>query len=481
VEHFFVSERKVARYFEPPAGTDLDGLAVVRRAGALKDGTPFFLGADMRPIEPLCTFFFELAKVLKPKTLADYAYDLMDLVGFLEQLDEPADLLSAAEEDLVAYRRERTQLQDAPIAPATWRRRRAAINSFYDWAVDSGALARRPYFKRKSGRDALSGGPVPQLDVRPLSYRQWRFFKQVGLLGQLPDGRVDASFRGRDRLRNAAAAELAITTGMRLREFSCVLDVEVGAPRSDGSAAEVHLEATAKYGLARVVRVLHPTLRQIDLYRRTERAAAVRRAAPTLARRRAELFVVGDIDERRMRVTGRMDGRVRTFRIRDMDAALRRRAVTEGAYGLEPMGLFVGRGGRMLGRSRWEQVFDAAHVRALRVAAAHDPGFAMPQRLRIHDLRHTFAVYMLQQLTQLQLEQARAGAGGHEAYLTEHIAKNPLITLQGLLGHRLASSTVHYLRYIQDTSRIVEAAVAAWNEAERTYADYADALAGRAA
>jgi hypothetical protein len=264
------------------------------------------------------------------------------------------------------------------------------------WVVHSGALAQRPYFKRKSGRDALWGGPVPQLDVHPLTYRQWRFLRQVGLLGLLPDGRGDPAFRGHGRLRNAAVAELAITTGMRLREFSTLLDIEVGPPRRDGSPGEVRLEATAKYGLARTVRILHPVLRQIDLYRRTERAAAIRRAAPTLERHRAELFVVGEVDARRMRVTGRLDGRVRTFDIARMDAALRRRAVIEGAFGLEPMGLFVGRGGRMLGRSRG-QVFDAAHRRSLRLAAADDLGFEMPQRFRIHDMRHTIAIIAAQQ------------------------------------------------------------------------------------
>ncbi|WP_206440254.1 hypothetical protein [Streptomyces scabichelini] len=27
------------------------------RPGAVKEGTPFFLGLDMRPVEPLCSFF----------------------------------------------------------------------------------------------------------------------------------------------------------------------------------------------------------------------------------------------------------------------------------------------------------------------------------------------------------------------------------------------------------------------------------------
>ena len=57
-----------------------EGLAdvLLNRAGrALKEGTPFFLGPDMRPVEPLCSFFFEIAKTLKAKSLADYTVRLV--------------------------------------------------------------------------------------------------------------------------------------------------------------------------------------------------------------------------------------------------------------------------------------------------------------------------------------------------------------------------------------------------------------------
>jgi hypothetical protein len=175
LDYFFVSNDKVRRYFEPPPGTDLDGREVIQRKGALKDGTPFFLGPDMRPVEPLCSFAFELAKSHKAKTLADYTYGLVDLVEFLAQLDPPTDLLSATEDDLVAYREDRTQRQERPIGPATWQQRRAVINSFYDWAVEEGRLDERPYYRRKSGRDVLAWGATMDLDIRHLTYRQWRF------------------------------------------------------------------------------------------------------------------------------------------------------------------------------------------------------------------------------------------------------------------------------------------------------------------
>jgi hypothetical protein len=92
---------------------------------------------------------------------------------------------------------------------------------------------------------------------------------------------------------------------------------------------------------------------------RTERAAAVRRPASVLVRRRNELFVVDEVDTGRMRLSGRLWGRRRSFAVHLLPPALRRIAVTDGGRGLEPMALFVGRGGRMLSKQRWEQIFTA--------------------------------------------------------------------------------------------------------------------------
>jgi integrase len=210
---------------EAPPGVDLDAFAYVSRPGALKEGTPFFLDSQMRPAEPLVSFFLEMAKTLKAKSLQDYTYDALDLTEFLEnELDPPVDLLSVIEEDLVAYREDCTEHRASPDAPATWKRRRAMINGFYGWAEDQRLIEKRPYFRRRNGRDVLSWGATTQLDVCHLTWRQWNFFKQIGLRGYLPNGRVDRTFRGRSPLRNSAAPELAITTGMRLQEFSCLLE-----------------------------------------------------------------------------------------------------------------------------------------------------------------------------------------------------------------------------------------------------------------
>ncbi|MER5466804.1 recombinase XerD [Streptomyces sp. NPDC002668] len=460
---------------------DLDAAALVTRPGALPERTPFFVGDDMRPREPITSYFFDLANYVGAGSLENYAYDVMALEDFLGTvLDPPTDLLSATEDDLVAYRRYRTALQPSPVRPATWRRNRVSIDGFYDWAVDTGLLEARPYRVRRNGRDALSGGPVQDLDVRHLTHRQWVLLQRVGLGGDLPDGSSAPSFRGGHRLRNMAAGELAVTSGMRLREFSCLLDIEMAAPRPDREPATVGLQAIAKYGFARQTVVQHPVLRSLDLYRRTERAALVARSWRALWARRAELFVVDSVDTARMRLSGQLHGRRRSFAVAAMPAGLRRITVIEGARGLEPMALFVGRGGRMIGKSRWEQIFTAASERARRLSAEFGD-VVMPRQVRIHDLRHTFAVYMLKILT-LQLVRAeteRLAAGGPQAYLFDHIARAPLLVLQRLLGHRDPRSTMKYLRYLEDLSAIVAQAAEEWTREDCTFADYALLVAGR--
>lgn len=481
MDYYFVSRAKTFEHFELRTDVPIDGQQIVSRKKALPDGTPFFVDDHMRPLEPWCSFFFSLAQEKRSAiTMRNYAYDLMALEEFLTGLEPPADLLSSTEDDLFAYRDYRVEHQDKPVSAVTWNRNRIPIKLFYEWAVREGLLQRLPYVPRRNGRDSMYLPIVKDLDVRHLTRDQWLFFHHVGLGGSLPCGQPDPEFRGQDRLRNMAAAELAVTTGLRLREFRALLDIEVGPPRPDRSPAELELQAIAKYGHPRRVTIQHEVLRAIDVYRRSERAIAVRHAARALQRRREHLFVVTDVDATQMKLRGRYQGRDRVFSVPAMKDELRRVTVIEGDHGLEPMALFVGRGGRVPGHSRWEQIFVAASKRAA-VIASRGQAVVMPRKISPHDLRHTFAVYMLKILTQHQIhvEAERRVAGGHEAYLAEHMAVNPLLKVQELLGHLRPSSTVKYLRYIQDTNAIVAQAVREWTDADRSYADYADLIVGR--
>jgi integrase len=88
---------------------------------------------------------------------------------------------------------------------------------------------------------------------------------------------------------------------------------------------------------------------------------------------------------------------------------------------------------------------------------------------------------MLRELTRLVVEREtqRHHAGGHGGYLAEHIAGNPLLIVQRLLGHRQPSSTMRYLSYLDETDELVAKAIARWNAHDTTWADYAAALTGQ--
>lgn len=52
------------------------------------------------------------------------------------------------------------------------------------------------------------------------------------------------------------------------------------------------------------------------------------------------------------------------------------------------MGLFIGSGGRMLSKQRWNQTFTAALARCAQLAQTHHVPVEMPRQVRVHDLRH---------------------------------------------------------------------------------------------
>ena len=89
-----------------------------------------------------------------------------------------------------------------------------------------------------------------------------------------------------------------------------------------------------------------------------------------------------------------------------------------------------------------------------------------------HDLRHTFAIVMLRSLQAraAQFEYARPKHG--VGTLSEHIVHNPLLTLQRLLGHASPSTTMEYLRFVDESDALIQAAFESWSDSERDYASY---------
>jgi integrase len=474
---FFVDAKGAGRHLEglPVAAGDVAGLL---RHRAVPDGTPVLLDGDtMLPVEPWCSWFLHLAYDGKAaETMREYAYIVLRLAGFLQE--RGCDLLSAREPDLRAYREARTRLQDRPVGDSMWGKEAQLINQLYRWLVDYGHLQARPLRVGGRGRVPMAPRLRRSMDIRHMTLGQYRFFRDVGLGGQLPDSRCDDGFRGRAPQRNRAAADLALSTGMRPQEWATVLLPELGAGgRRPGEPVVFTVQACAKYGKRREVFVPAAALDSVDRYLLLERPELAGPSARQLARRRRELFVVSRIDPGSGKVEGELEGRRRVFVMAAMSPALRRITVSETAAGLEPLAVFIGRGGQMLGSSAWASYRDDAWKRILARAGAAPAGVVPARRWRWHDLRHTFALQLLGYL-ELQMDGEEAGAVAarrrHMAYLGGNIRHNPLLIVSRRLGHASPATTYAYLQYSDDPMNAVEAAFRDWMASEdATYAEVA--------
>lgn len=451
-----------------PASTAADDLTRETYASmsSLPDGMPLLLDDQWRPVEPWMTYFRVVGGATGKSTVRNYGYDAFRFASFLEK--RGTDVVEATADDIVAYRESRLAHAQRPVSPATWQREVVVIRGIYSLLKQTGAISREPWIT--IGRSSALRRPWhSEPDIRPLTREQWVAFRDVGLRGLLPSGEMDPSWRGRSSLRSMAGAEVAVTTGMRVSEFSTLLDAEL--PAAAGVGASILLEACAKYQKRRRVSVPVSTLRTVDLYRQTERRAIVRRSAASLWARRNELFIVDELDAAAGVVRGRLDGRPSRWRLHLLPPHLRRIAVSEREHGLEALGLFLGRGGLPISLRAWHATFETASQRAIDLAPERLGG----RRARVtpHDLRHTFAVVTLKALTELALAREadrRAGSLG-PATLSEHISINPRLTVQRLLGHSNPATTMIYLRYIEDTDALIQDVFESWNDDAVTFAE----------
>ena len=448
---------------------------------AIPAGTPVFLDdVTMLPIEPLCSWFRHLAYDDKDaKTMREYAYIVRRFVHFLQSRGR--DLLDATESDLTAYRVMRTDLQDKPVGDAAWAKEAQLINQLYQWLVEQGHLRHRALRMTRKGRNPLTSRVRRGMDIRHMTLAQYRYFRDVGLGGQLPNSQASNVFRGRVPIRNRAAADLALSTGMRPksgRRCCCPNSGSGGAglaspsssrcrhARNTASTAEVYVPAAA--------------VDAVENFLLIERPELVEASERSLARRRQELFVVDHIDHEAGKLSGVLGGRRRTFTMSAMGPDLRRITMQENDNGLEPLAVFVGHGGQMLGPSSWYRIRCDAWRRMQAHAGQPEAPLLPRRRWRWHDTRHTFALQLLSYLEQ-QMDgdepDAVARRRRHLAYLGGHIKHNPLLIVSRRLGHSSPATTYAYLEYTDDPMNAVDAAFRAWTSQEGdTYADIASRM-----
>lgn len=472
---FFTDVQKV-RKAGGVAGVSAAELSAALAKHALAAGTPVLLSESMWPVEPLCSWFVELALNRRSaKTMRAYAYTAVMLLRFLHA--RGLDLASATEPDIQDFRRWRLDDAEDTVGEAAWDRDAAAIGSLYDFLVRQRIVEHRPWRTTTRRQRSLSSGTRRDLRVRHMELEQYLYCRDVGFGGLAPDAGLDVGFRGWRPHRNRAACELALLTGMRIQEWSTLLLPELGLlggtrPR----AADVELGACAKFGHHRSVYVPADAMELLDPYLLLERPEIVATAQGRLRRGYRDLFVITRLEADGAKVHGVLEGRIVTRSIRGMDPELRRIAVLETGDGLDPLALFVGLGGRMLTASGWDRVRWAAWER-MTAWAAGGAAPELPRRCWVyHDLRHTFALRLLIYLTRLALDDGQQQQLPMSTLL-DHMSGNPLLQVQRRLGHATPATTYRYVRYLKDPMREVDAAFRDWTAAGgASYADIARQL-----
>jgi len=362
--------------------------------GVARPGIPLFFDDRMKLLEAPTLWLAAVAqrgRSNRPNTWKAYGADLLDFLRFCEAtnidyLDPVRGLLAAYRDQMLSRKITRCGVEKRP-ATSTINRRIHSAAAFYIWMLQNGIVDRLPF----RNEDRAS----PPRDSDKLAHvRKGR--KRPGNDASMPPdvARVPIALdlglirRIFDRLRerDAIIAALLVSTGSRIDEILALnLDQIPNDQRLlDRKSIAIFIHETK--GLKpRDIFVPLPILSDLNRYIYGERARVVRDL-----RKRGETF-----DDK---------------------------AVFLSVDGL-----------RLAYRTFWETFRAAANAEA--------------STARIHDLRHTYAIYTL---AHLQRATGRGGNGG---------SADPLVTLQHLLGHRYLSSTGIYLRALTIDPHVAEDAM----------------------
>jgi site-specific recombinase XerD len=429
------------------------------------------LGPDGSYDLHLNRFFRELPSwgVGAENSVAAYTRDVMLFCRFLHEGRAGKSIWQCDSADLRAYRMVRLRTPGPlRVSLSTWRRSIAALDKWVRWSLSEGLLANEPFLyvdKTVLTRIGLKQVRVnaelePDSErppIRFVSFEDYLLWRNVGLRGELPDGRTDPRWRGRHGERNALFADVIVYTGMRLGEASSLLVTEVPQREGGRVAGEVVLSpAVTKRRKARSVFLNARTVRGLYQYLDIERDELVRRCQVQGAYgAAAEALLVARTGRRGVHLAA---GRG-LWSYAKMTRASRQRLVYVDRSGRQVglLWLWLGENGQPMKPESWQSIFRRANERCQR--------FGIPIEVHPHTLRHCFAVQMLG----LLLRQTLRALGEREdrQLTTEQIRRllvgNPMRKLQLLLGHKHEATVYAYLDVLDEAQEIVLAALAEWD------------------
>lgn len=300
--------------------------------------------------------------------------------------------------------------------------------------------------------------------VRMISIPDYIHFRDYGMAAK------------RNPLRNAAFADLSITTGMRCTENSVLLRSEIPRLNHFEEKANIMMKipaAITKGGKRRNVPFSKRLVSDFIIpYIDEERSHVVRStlmrmfplstySVQALDKQSGHIFFIQEGPKIRV-----LAGEAQKILVPPSKLTKRERRIlvevvptgTSGRYAIADVGhLWVSETGSCPTSSAWQTTFDSA---CKTLSVKKDP----PPAITPHVLRHTFAVhqlnFMLRGLLNLRAERGRISRRGE---VFARIVGDPLRTLQLMLGHSHIQSTYKYLTYVEDNHELVSQATDQWD------------------
>jgi integrase len=464
VERWLVEFYDLTSDLPPLAGEVLAGFGDVHeratRNGA-RHGTPVIVSSAGRADARINLFFRTgTMAAAQPATWRRYAYALVVWLEFLTVFGRSWEHATAGDIEAFKDWRLTDRRNTGRVQPTTFDTDRAALNSFYTWASARygvvnpvptvGRGIARPGreagtgLERRGGRDPLRPAGASRRQVKWMlrpAFEQWR---DVGLRGYGLDGLRRPAWRGWNEDRDVAFVDGLYGTGLRLREWASILDVELAAP--SGRLARAWLAAACAKGgrQGRFYRIPVSVLRSVAAYTDAlegSRAEAVRRAQREgRYDRLPAVRMVAGYNER-TRALSIVDGaRVRAVSVDVVGPDERRLLFRRTAAGLEPLALWLGTDGLPKRPHGWEDTFGDANTRVAREWARASGRDTPPLWCRPHMCRHSFALKWFSVLS-LVWEHRLEGFSAEEVKDLRDTFGDLWFQLAGLLGHADPATT----------------------------------------
>ncbi|WP_054313308.1 site-specific integrase [Mesorhizobium sp. 1M-11] len=396
-------------------------------------------------------------------SLRAYGYDVLVWVRFLSEACAKT-VWQADRHDVLAYHRVRRRAEAGQrISAASWNRAVACLDRLYRWGVHEKLTAEAPFTHQSVWRQGYAGRRAQitarndayepaarRADVSFVTLDDYRRFRDVGLRGLLPDGGTRVGARDRNGIRNALFSDLLVTTGLRLEEASFLFASDLAfTDQQPGRQVWLDLpDALTKGDRGRQILVPARLLEQVRAYIGVERAHAVAKFQGRSGWRSFDRPILVHRERSNSRLRLRDGGDI-ALDLLSPEERSRIIICADDGTPKEPAVLWLSEIGLPVQTNSWEVIFARASERCR--------SFGFDVNISPHQLRHTFAAYMLAMLIQHRLRDAALPAGPMEGY--RQILGDPLQQVQRLLGHANLTTTYIYLDHIATRADTVDAAV----------------------